>query len=138
MFIGALVMIGVFLVIALLLRGIAPSGATDEIEKAEVRRANLADLTKKNEAEMTTYGWVDREKGIVRMPIEEAMLKEAAILNQQEPRPAYAIATPAPAPPAEAPAVEAPATQAEQSATPGTPGTAPAESAAPAPTTTQP
>ncbi len=107
MFIGALVMIGVFLVIALLLRSVAPSGATDEVEKAELRRTNLADLHEADEAELTTYGWVDREKGTVRIPIREAMKREIAALNQQEPRPAYAIATPVPAPAEEAPAQDA-------------------------------
>ncbi len=100
-YVGALVMIGVFLVIALLLRGIAPSGATDEVEKAEVRRTNLATLNESDQAEMTAYGWVDREKGIVRVPIEDAMAKEIETLNRQKPRAAYAIATPPPAPAAD-------------------------------------
>ncbi len=111
MFIGALIMISVFLVIALLLRVAAPSGATDEIERAEIRRTNLADLNEADQVELTTFGWVDREKGTVRIPIEAAMRKEIAALNSKEPRPAYPIATPVPQIP------EVTEVDAEQSAT---------------------
>ncbi len=116
MFIGALVMIGAFLVIALLLRGVAPSGATDDTEKAETRRTNLASLEETDHEELNTYGWVDREKGSVRLPIAEAMTAEIALLNQQEPRPAYPVATPAPAVAADAAPADAPEGGAEAEA----------------------
>ena len=34
---------------------------------------DLAELHKKEEASLTTYGWVDRKNGIVRIPIDKAM-----------------------------------------------------------------
>jgi hypothetical protein len=36
-------------------------------------RDDLIDLHAHEEELLTTYGWVDKEKGIVRIPIEEAM-----------------------------------------------------------------
>ncbi len=109
MFFGALVLIAIFWAAAWILRS-GPSGATDEAEKAEVRRKNLEELTAANQEELESYGWVDREKGIVRLPIEQAMDLEMAKLNEQEPRAAYPVSTPPPAVPTpeagEAPAGE--------------------------------
>ncbi len=42
--------------------------------------ANLADVLKSENEILETYGWVDKDKGIVRIPIDEAMaafVKEA-------------------------------------------------------------
>lgn len=36
-------------------------------------RADMARFKAAEEAEMTSYGWVDRDKGLVRIPIERAM-----------------------------------------------------------------
>jgi len=36
-------------------------------------RQDLADLRAKEDDTLTTYGWVDRNAGIVRIPIDEAM-----------------------------------------------------------------
>jgi hypothetical protein len=35
--------------------------------------ADLAELRKKEDTLLTTYGWVERKEGIVRIPIDEAM-----------------------------------------------------------------
>jgi len=40
-------------------------------------RADMARFRAAEEAEMTSYGWVDRDKGIVRIPIDQAMAKVA-------------------------------------------------------------
>jgi hypothetical protein len=36
-------------------------------------RQDLADLRAKEDETLTTYGWVDRNEGVVRIPIEEAI-----------------------------------------------------------------
>jgi hypothetical protein len=36
-------------------------------------RQDLADLRAKEDALLTTYGWVDKSAGVVRIPIDEAM-----------------------------------------------------------------
>jgi hypothetical protein len=38
-------------------------------------RADMARFQAEEEAEMTSYGWVDRGKGLVRIPIDRAMQK---------------------------------------------------------------
>ncbi|HMA48427.1 MAG TPA: hypothetical protein VKP60_01675 [Magnetospirillaceae bacterium] len=40
-------------------------------------RADMARFKAEEEAEMTSYGWVDRDKGVVRLPIGLAMAKVA-------------------------------------------------------------
>lgn len=37
------------------------------------RRATLADLRAAQEKELSTYAWIDRAKGTVRLPIQRAM-----------------------------------------------------------------
>ena len=36
-------------------------------------REDLADLLAKEDARLTSYGWVDKNAGVVRIPIDEAM-----------------------------------------------------------------
>ena len=36
-------------------------------------RADMARFRAEEQAEMTSYGWVDRERGVVRIPIGQAM-----------------------------------------------------------------
>jgi hypothetical protein len=58
-----------------------------------------------------TAVWVDQGKGIIRIPIDEAMTKELALLQAESPQPGCEIvgAAPAPAPATPAPAAPAPA-----------------------------
>lgn len=135
MVLGALVMMGVFWALTLLVRSAGPDGSREEEEKAEVRRKNYAELTTTYETEQTTYGWVDKEKGIVRLPIAEAKTLTIAALNEQKPRAAYPIATPAPAP--TEPSADQPAagaTVAEDPTAAAAPAPSPASEATPAPT----
>lgn len=62
-----------------------------ELARAEQRIKNLETLKKEDEEQLTTYAWVDKEKGIVRIPIKRAMELQIAVLNNQEVRPAYPI-----------------------------------------------
>ena len=49
--------------------------ATDreDQERAAVRTKNLADLRAADQTALTTYGWNDKAKGIVRIPVTRAM-----------------------------------------------------------------
>lgn len=40
-------------------------------------RADMARFKAEEDAEMTSYGWVDHDKGVVRIPIGQAMAKVA-------------------------------------------------------------
>jgi hypothetical protein len=58
-------------------RGTANPADFDEAQRwkytAEGRAKALADLHQKERAQATTYGWVDQPKGVVRLPIDQAM-----------------------------------------------------------------
>lgn len=41
--------------------------------RAELRRKNLAELRADNQAALTSYGWIDQAKGIVRLPADRAV-----------------------------------------------------------------
>jgi len=48
----------------------------DEIPKPRLQKSELADFQKQRQEEeslLHSYGWVDRDAGILRIPIEEAM-----------------------------------------------------------------
>jgi hypothetical protein len=42
-------------------------------DRAAVRKKALTELRAVEASELTTYGWVDQPKGVVRLPITEAM-----------------------------------------------------------------
>jgi hypothetical protein len=45
-------------------------------DRIAVRKKALADLRAAEASELTSYGWVDQTKGVVRLPIAEAMKLE--------------------------------------------------------------
>ena len=106
---------------------IGPSPRTSDYEetRAKKRMEKLKTLHEETQKELTTYAWVDKNKGVARIPIERAMEVTVADLAQKKPAPAGPIATPAAQ---AAPAGASPAPAASQQ-----PGTAqPAQSSAPA------
>ena len=48
-----------------------PAGV-DQV-RAELRRKNLAELRADNHLALSTYGWIDPTKGIVRLPVQRAV-----------------------------------------------------------------
>jgi hypothetical protein len=74
---------------------------------------------------LTTYGWIDKNKGVAHIPIDRAMELTLAELAQKKPAPAGSIAAPQ-AQTAAAPANPAPASPAPAAA----PQSSPAQSAA--------
>src|SRR5436190_23486696 len=92
---------------------IGPSPRTSDYEetRAKKRMEKLKTLREESQKELTTYAWVDKNKGVARIPIDRAMELTVAELAQKKPAPAGPIATPAaqipptgasPAPPAAA------------------------------------
>ena len=82
--------------LALLLRpvGVTPDTLT---EKAAMERWDrLQKLKADQHKEATTYGWIDKDKGIVRIPVEKAMELTIPKLQAQDPKPAYPITMIAP------------------------------------------
>src|SRR5215831_13419153 len=76
---------------------IGPSPRTSDYEEARAKKRieKLKTLHEENQKELTTYAWVDKNKGVARIPIDRAMELTVAELAQKKPAPAGPIATPA-------------------------------------------
>lgn len=74
--------------------GPLPRGGDYEETRAKKRLENLKTLREDAEKALTTYAWVDKNKGVARIPITRAMELTVAELAQKKPVPAGPIATP--------------------------------------------
>jgi hypothetical protein len=107
---GIVLLFALFGVIVLAVIGPAPRGNDYEETRTKKRMENLKTSREDAAKALTTYGWIDKNKGIARIPIERAMELTVAELAQQKPGPAGPIVAPEPqAPAAPAPASPAPA-----------------------------
>jgi hypothetical protein len=144
---GVVLLFALFGVIVLAVVGPTSRGADYEQKRAKAREEKLKTLREADAKQLTTYGWIDKNKGVVRLPIERAMELTVAEFSSKYPAPAYPIATPAaqaapggaatpsvpPPPPAQASATPKPISSA-----PATPAAAPQSSAAVAPVSPSP
>jgi hypothetical protein len=75
---------------------IGPSPRTSDYEetRAKKRVEKLKTLHEESQKELMTYAWVDRNKGVARIPIDRAMEVTVADLAEKKPAPAGPIATP--------------------------------------------
>ena len=101
---GIVLLFGLFGVIVLAIIGPAPRRSDYEETRAKNRVENLKTLREEADKALTTYGWIDKTKGLARIPIEHAMELTVAELVKQKPAPAGPIATPEVQPTASAPA----------------------------------
>src|SRR5216117_1886178 len=125
---GIVFLFALFGLIVLAIIGPAPRGSTYEETRAKKRMENLKTVRDEAAKALTTYGWIDKKKGIAHIPIDRAMELAAAELAQRKPAPAGPIATPEPQ------AAAAPASNAPASPAPGAfPQTSPAQPAASSP-----
>ena len=100
---GIMFLFALFGVIVLAIIGPSPRGDNYEQTRAKKRFEILKTEREEDTKALTTYAWIDKTKGSVRIPIERAMQLTAAELAQKKPAPANPIAapaTPAPAAPA--------------------------------------
>ena len=77
--------------------GTMERGSSFEAERAKARAEKLKIAEEEWNKTSGSYGWVDKEKGVARIPIQRAMELELADLQSKKPVPAGPIATPAPA-----------------------------------------
>ena len=120
---GVVLLMFLFGAISVAIIGPAPRGDTYEQQRAQNREKKLKDLRDEDAKALTSYAWIDKNKGTVRLPIERAMELTAAELANKKPMAAGPIATPTPeaaAPSSPAPASPAPATSAKASGPPKT------------------
>ena len=87
-----------FGIFVLVLVVIAPHGNTYEAKRAEAREKKLNDARNAATQELNSYAWVDKGKGIARIPIDRAMEITLRDLASKKPEPANPIETPAQAP----------------------------------------
>ncbi len=110
---------------------IGPSPRTSDYEetRAKKRMEKLKALHEETQKDLTTYAWLDKNKGVARIPIDRAMELTVADLAQKKPAPAGPIATP---PAQTAPAGASPAPAAPQGAAiSSSPAEAPAKAGPP-------
>jgi hypothetical protein len=107
---GVVCLFVLFGLIVLAVIGPSPRGSDYEETRAKKRMEKLNTLHEETQKELTTYAWVDKNKGVARIPIDRAMEVTVTELAQKKPAPAGPIATPAAqtAPAGGAPAPAAP------------------------------
>ena len=91
---GIVLLFALFGVIVLAIIGPSPRRSDYEETRAKKRVENLKTLREEADKALTTYGWIDKTKGLARIPIERAMELTVADLAKQKPAPAGPIATP--------------------------------------------
>jgi hypothetical protein len=70
---GVLILLLAGLVGGLLINRSPSATASEDSERAAVRLKNLEELRSADSNALTTYGWNDRARGIVRIPVRRAM-----------------------------------------------------------------
>jgi hypothetical protein len=107
---GFVLLFALFGIIVLAIIGPAQRGSDYEEARAKKRVENLKTLREEADKALTTYGWIDKTKGLAHIPIERAMELTVVELAKQKPAPAGPIAAPeTQAPAGSAPASPAPA-----------------------------
>jgi len=134
---GVVLLFALFGVIVLAIIGPSPRGSDYEETRAKKRMENLKTSHEDADKALNTYAWIDKNKGVVRIPISRAMELTIAQLAQQKPAAAGPIATPEAqaASPAPAGSPQPGATQPAASLSPAAQSSPPA-SASPAPAKT--
>src|SRR2546421_3093094 len=117
---GVVLLFALFGVIVVAVIGPGPRGDTYERMRAEERVKKLKDVRDEEAKALTTYAWVDKNKGTVRLPIDRAMELTVADLANKKPAPANPIAGPesSAAPGGAAAASPAPSASLQPSGTP--------------------
>jgi hypothetical protein len=91
---GIVLLFALFGVIVVAIIGPWPRKSDYEETRAKKRVENLKTLREEADKALTTYGWIDKNKGVARIPIERAMELTATDLAKQKPTSAGPIATP--------------------------------------------
>lgn len=99
---GVVLLFAAFALVVWVVFNIMPRTDNYEAKRAQARVEKLKTASEEWNTSLHTYGWVDKEKGIARIPVQRAMELTVKELAQKKPAPAGPIATPAA--PAAAPA----------------------------------
>jgi hypothetical protein len=118
--VGVVLLFALFGVMVVAVIGPAPRGDSYERMRADARSKKLKDARDEETKALTSYAWIDKNKGTVRLPIDRAMELTVADLANKNPAPAYPIAAPesSAAPGGAASASPAPSASPQPSGTP--------------------
>ena len=86
--VAALVGFGLFIGLALVVLKIGNDRPTFEMKRQEERLAKLHTHETRDKEQLETYGWVNEDAGIARIPIERAMELTLLDLEKKEVKPA--------------------------------------------------
>src|SRR5260370_42622022 len=89
---GVVLLFAFFGVIVLAVVGPAPRGDTYEQKRAKAREEKLKSARDEETKTLTTYSWIDKNKGVARIPITRAMELTVAELDRKKPSPGGPIA----------------------------------------------
>ena len=95
--VGVVLLFVVFGLFVWVVIGALPHGDVYEAGRAKTRMEKLNQVRKQATETLSSYGWVDKTKGVVHLPIDRAMQLTLAELATEKPGPAGPIATPEPA-----------------------------------------
>lgn len=111
---GVVLLFLFFGIFVLVLVAATPHGNNYEEKRAKAREEKLRTIRGAAAKDLNSYAWIDKGKGVARIPIDRAMQLTLGDLASKKPQPANPIATPAeaaaPAATSAAPAVSPAAT----------------------------
>jgi hypothetical protein len=120
--VGVVLLFAFFGMLAFVALKASPRGDDYEKKRAKARVEKLEAAQKENLTALSTYGWVDKTKGIARIPIDHAMGLTLAQLAEKKPTAAGPIVVASPsAAPQTSPAASASATPAASPTASSTP-----------------
>jgi hypothetical protein len=105
---GVVLLFALFGGIVLAVIGPSPRGDRYEEMRAKQRLEKVKPAREEDAKALSTYAWIDKNKGTARIPIDRAMELTVAELAQKKPAPAYPIAAAPAAPAAASPQASAP------------------------------
>ncbi len=89
--IGIVLLFALFGVFVWVVMGAMPRGDDYEQKRSQARREKLKTAREEYQKASEGYGWVDKEKGVARIPVQRAMEVAMADLAQRKPMPANPI-----------------------------------------------
>ena len=93
---GVVLLFVFFGLLALVVLKAAPRGSNYEKKRAEARAKKLEEAQKENLAALNSFAWVDKNKGVARIPIDHAIGIMLVELADKKPKAAGPIAAPSP------------------------------------------
>ena len=88
---GIVLLFAIFGVFVWVVMGLMPRGDNYEQKRSEARLEKLKTARDEYAKAGGSYGWVDKEKGVARIPVQRAMEVAVAELAQRKPAPANPI-----------------------------------------------